>query len=232
MPPLPSTHWLLLHCLWSVKLPDFPVRVCVYQAYVGDFPILGHRNVMGLGELLKWGKEIHFRLKMLWHGKSFSITCPLWRESIVNWWNYLHKGPGMRFFGASFLRNWEQRIHERFVGKCIYVQVPVCDPPSANLWCNNYTLQHRNWIKIVNVVLVITVGYRIRADYWLAPSQWDSSLQSNAVTHRLGANLKFRADSMLAPSQCEPSLQSNAVSHWLGAYLESALRAVCGSILI
>ena len=34
---------------------------------------------------------------------------------------------------------------------------------------------------------------------------------------------KFRADSRLAPSQWETSLRSNAVSHWLGANLESAL---------
>ena len=33
----------------------------------------------------------------------------------------------------------------------------------------------------------------------------------------------YRADSRLAPSQWETSLQSNAVSHWLGANLESAL---------
>ena len=32
-----------------------------------------------------------------------------------------------------------------------------------------------------------------------------------------------RADSRLAPGQWETSLQSNAVSHWLGANLESAL---------
>ena len=32
-----------------------------------------------------------------------------------------------------------------------------------------------------------------------------------------------RADSTLAPSQWETSLQSNAVSHWLGANLESAM---------
>ena len=32
-----------------------------------------------------------------------------------------------------------------------------------------------------------------------------------------------RADSRLAPSQWETSLQSNAVSHWLGANIESAL---------
>ena len=32
-----------------------------------------------------------------------------------------------------------------------------------------------------------------------------------------------RVDSRFAPSQCETLLQSNAVSHWLGANLESAL---------
>ena len=36
--------------------------------------------------------------------------------------------------------------------------------------------------------------------------------------------IRFRADSRLAPSQWEPLLQSNAVSHWLGANLESARR--------
>ena len=34
---------------------------------------------------------------------------------------------------------------------------------------------------------------------------------------------KGKADSRLAPSQWETSLQSNAVSHWLGANLESTL---------
>ena len=39
---------------------------------------------------------------------------------------------------------------------------------------------------------------------------------------------KYRADSRLAPSQWETPLQSNAVSHWLGANLESALKiALC-----
>ena len=33
----------------------------------------------------------------------------------------------------------------------------------------------------------------------------------------------FRADSRFAPSQWEASLQNNAASHWLGANLESAL---------
>ena len=36
-----------------------------------------------------------------------------------------------------------------------------------------------------------------------------------------------KTDSRLAPSQWETSLQSNAVSHWLGANLESALCILC-----
>ena len=36
-----------------------------------------------------------------------------------------------------------------------------------------------------------------------------------------------RVDSKLAPNQWETSLQSNAVSHWLCAYLESALLLYC-----
>ena len=66
---------------------------------------------------------------------------------------------------------------------------------------------------------------RCRADSRLAPSQWETALQSNAISHCLGTNLESgRADSRLAPSQWETSWQSNAVSHWLGANLESSLR--------
>ena len=36
----------------------------------------------------------------------------------------------------------------------------------------------------------------------------------------------YRGDSRLVPSQWEPLLQSNAVSHWLGANLESAWSAL------
>ena len=43
----------------------------------------------------------------------------------------------------------------------------------------------------------------------------------------------YRADFRLAPSQWETSLQSNAVSHWLGANLESALwYIVCSNAII
>ena len=78
----------------------------------------------------------------------------------------------------------------------------------------------------------------IRADSMLAPSQWETPLESNDISHWLGANLEsallynhvvlkadwfsFRADSGFASSQRETALLCNDVSHWLGANLESA----------
>ena len=43
---------------------------------------------------------------------------------------------------------------------------------------------------------------------------------------QVDCNNIFSADSRFAPSQWETSLQSNAVSHWLGPNLESALTLV------
>ena len=42
----------------------------------------------------------------------------------------------------------------------------------------------------------------------------------------------FRGDSRFTPSQWETSLQSNAVSHWLGANLESSLKFVLSLVHI
>ena len=63
-----------------------------------------------------------------------------------------------------------------------------------------------------------------RADSRFAPSQWETALLCNDVSHWLGASLASgRADSRFAPSQWETALLCNDVSHWLGASLESAL---------
>ena len=47
---------------------------------------------------------------------------------------------------------------------------------------------------------------------------WHSRHQAKFETMMI-----YRADSMLAPGQWETALQSNAVSHWLGANVESNL---------
>ena len=50
------------------------------------------------------------------------------------------------------------------------------------------------WITFSNTILPVMVlcGYpnQLRADCRLVPSQWETSLQSNAVSHWLGANLE------------------------------------------
>ena len=51
------------------------------------------------------------------------------------------------------------------------------------------------------------------------------------VTGGRDIDRSLRADPRLAPSQWETSLQSNAVSHWLGANLESALSLLQSSSL-
>ena len=62
-----------------------------------------------------------------------------------------------------------------------------------------------------------------RADSRFAPSQWETTLLCNVVSHWLGAT---GADSRFAPSQWEMVLLCNDVSHWLGASLESTLDMV------
>ena len=49
------------------------------------------------------------------------------------------------------------------------------------------------------------------------------SIKRSLSGTRMNGECRLKADSRLAPSQWDPALQSNAVSHWLGANLESAL---------
>ena len=56
------------------------------------------------------------------------------------------------------------------------------------------------------------------------PHENSHSMSSPIEVKHLPDQGNFRADSRFAPSQWETSLQSNAVSHWLGANLESALQ--------
>ena len=52
---------------------------------------------------------------------------------------------------------------------------------------------------------------------------WLDSPHKGPVMQKMFPVFIFRAHSRFAPSQWETSLQSNAISHWLGADLESAL---------
>ena len=57
----------------------------------------------------------------------------------------------------------------------------------------------------------------------------NQSLRNIGINH-IKAIKHYRADSRLAPSQWETALQCNAVSHWPGANLDSALHNVWESV--
>ena len=52
-----------------------------------------------------------------------------------------------------------------------------------------------------------------RADSWLAPSQWETSLQSNAVFHWLGANIESALVTSQAPKQSYDWLPSDSTTN-------------------
>ena len=56
------------------------------------------------------------------------------------------------------------------------------------------------------------------------PSNISMKHPNDGVVSCCFIHYRLKADSRLAPSQWETSLQSNVVSHWLGANLESALQ--------
>ena len=95
----------------------------------------------------------------------------------------------------------------------------VTDPRTATVTCGDW-------------------GISDRADCRLAPSQWETLLQSNAISHWLGANLEsalselWMDDTRLAPSQWEMPLLCNGVSHWLGASLSEPWMELSGLLLI
>ena len=85
-------------------------------------------------------------------------------------------------------------------------------------WCVGDYGQHCIHFHICEVN--VTIYFRVRQN----TSTYTTS-SSRALSHT-------RADSRLAPSQWETSLQSNAVSHWLGTNLESALHTILSAIIV
>ena len=65
-----------------------------------------------------------------------------------------------------------------------------------------------------------------RADSRLASSQWETSLQSNAVSHRLGTNLELAVYGLLSPIIY---LTTNQPLWPLSAMKQSSLATMCGT---
>ena len=74
-----------------------------------------------------------------------------------------------------------------------------CDFFGDHVHSGEFQTYHRTNIYVIKSIHSNVTPIMYRADSTLAPSQWETSLQSNAVSHWLGANPQS-ADSRLAPS--------------------------------
>ena len=80
----------------------------------------------------------------------------------------------MKCIGAKC--NWKYRLQN--TGHCFYNMLYMCIFKSHIIWTLNKILTYSRF------------RWKVRADFRLAPSQWETSLQSNAVFHWLGASLE------------------------------------------
>ena len=78
-------------------------------------------------------------------------------------------------------------------------------------WC----MYHFSWYQI-DCYFSTKVRYG-RDHFVYVPSQWETTLQCNGVSHWLGA-YTIRDNFVYAPSQWETTLHCNGFSHWLGVY--------------
>ena len=92
--------------------------------------------------------------------------------------------------------------------------------PGLTIGLNN----NRTWVSLASKCWSNTLPIYQKTFEWYRCVQWfmsSCSLYTDAVAFY---HMQTTADSRFTPSQWETSLQSNAISHWLGTNLESALQ--------
>ena len=118
-----------------------------------------------------------FRNRLQWNFnqiQNFSFVKMHLEISSVKWWPFC---PGWGWgsgVGVGWGRCWAKRISSS----------PVNDRSKHITYCVCIMLK----FECGNIVHIADIHYT--ADSGFAPSQWETSLQSNAVSHRLGANLE------------------------------------------
>ena len=138
-----------------------------------------------------------------WHGALvFSLIC-VW----INGWVNNHK--------AGDLRRYRSHYDVIVMISWWYDDRNIVKKVSQTDGQTDWTIHRAAWSQL-KIITTDTRYLTNEGEIWdfFVSFNW---LCSASVTSFL------RDDSRLAPSQWETSLQSNAVSHWLGANLESAL---------
>ena len=121
---------------------------------------------------------------------------------------------------------------------------------TVELWSSYFEDFGENWLCYKGLVLYMVVIRKIKAIWQiyqipraasrLAPSQWEMSLQSNAASHWLGANLELALNTvyrqkkrllMLCFSPARPCLLVPVCTHELGPALQSGTCSHAAEVL-
>ena len=126
-------------------------------------------------------------------------------DSIMLWWYY-----DIISLSLDMISHWYIRYIILIWYNVLDVMGTMAFFVNENSWLDSFQITdiHKSYtIYMINIIWNCTC----------LSMQWNISSSSKVYT---------RADSRLAPSQWETSLQSDTVSHWLGANLESALHTM------
>ena len=109
----------------------------------------------------------------------------------------------------------------------VIIEIKMIIFAAAWVWLVDGWFSGGNWLTLSGSILCwfpVSLGPAAslsgdRNDSRFAPSQWETALLCNNVSHWLGETASLSGDrdvSRLAPSQWETALLCNDVSHWLG----------------
>ena len=133
--------------------------------------------------------------------------CQQMRENVNMFFIFLHNNSSV------------QALNPGVITCCCWVHVHYCPTWLIMMWilCSNSLYK---WCIASYICTIICRLCQCQGELCML-------LALSNVLHQWG-HWPIRADCRLAPSQWETSLQSNAVSHWLGTNLESALPMFIG----
>ena len=106
------------------------------------------------------------------------------------------------------------------MGNQILYHILTLQNSTLLMWNLEYTGKTRSMSWLLMPWIDVLPGHQMPYYYWPCRT---GGLPSSYISATCIEHLSIRAASRLAPSQWETTLQSNAVSHWLGTKLDSAL---------
>ena len=148
------------------------------------------------------------------------LNCMKWQSK---YWNNV-----LLLYGKIIIRSGHNFAHDMTAQLSWHVQIGDLIEQFKLISEHKDLSQHFN-----NEIMKCEMGTRKRADSRLASSQWETSLQSNAVSHWLSANLESALRQqwvyriLVYKKQWEPPSRAAADGMWINGYLQMPPLLVC-----